>query len=196
VSSTIWSRRDADPAEAAGSTEKKGIAMGIDDRIEESKNWFERAAEHVPGYKGYKEKELRREADKIQRLYVAERLEAAHRKLDDVQLALTRRGTLETLGIIDTTIRKLRTVRDRIQYADYGYAGLFDATKVDQAKLDELYQFDLQLQKEAQGVEELAGTITADSASLRADVDLLDGRIAALDSYFAGREQLITGAGR
>ena len=38
---------------------------GIDDRVEESKNWFERMAEHIPGYKGYKEKELRREADKI-----------------------------------------------------------------------------------------------------------------------------------
>ena len=49
----------------------------IDSRIEESKNWFERAAEHVPGYKGYKKKELRREADKLQREYVAERLEAA-----------------------------------------------------------------------------------------------------------------------
>ena len=165
-------------------------------RIDESKNWFERAAEHVPGYKGYKEKELRREADKIQRLYVAERLEDSRKKLDEVQLDLTRRGNLEMLGIIDTTIRKLRTVRDRIQFADYGYAGLFDPTKVDQAKLDELYQFDLRLQQEAKGIEDLAATISADSPSLRIDVDLIDDRIKALDSYFAGREQLITGAGR
>jgi hypothetical protein len=172
------------------------MAMGIDERIEESKNWFERAAEHIPGYKGYKEKELRREADKIQRLYVAERLEGSHRKLDEVQLDLTRQGSLELLGIIDTTIRRLRTVRDHIQFADYGYAGLFDTTKVNKAKLDELYQFDLQLQQEARGIEELAATITADSPSLRADIDLLDERIAALESYFAGREQLITGAGR
>jgi hypothetical protein len=170
--------------------------MGIDERIQESKNWFERAAEHVPGYKGYKEKELRREADKIQRLYVAERLEAAHRKLDDVQLDLTRRAGLDMLGVIDITIRKLRTVRDRIQFADYGYAGLFDTVKVDEAKLDELYQFDLRLAQEAKGVEDLAATITADSPSLRIDVDLLDDRIDALDAYFAGREQLITGAGR
>jgi hypothetical protein len=170
--------------------------VGIEERIQESKNWFERAAEHVPGYKGYKEKELRREADKIQRVYVAERLEDSHKKLDEVQLDLTRRGNLEMLGIIDTTIRKLRTVRDRIQFADYGYAGLFDPTKVDQAKLDELYQFDLRLQQEAKGIEELAATISADSPSLRIDVDLIDDRIKALDSYFAGREQLITGAGR
>ena len=47
---------------------------GIDERIEKSKNWFERLADHVPGYKGYKQKELKREADKIERLYVAERL--------------------------------------------------------------------------------------------------------------------------
>jgi hypothetical protein len=170
--------------------------MGIDERIQESKNWFERAAEHVPGYKGYKEKELRREADKIQRLYVAERLEVAHKKLDDVQLDLTRRASLDMLGVIDITIRKLRTVRDRIQFADYGYAGLFDTVKVDEAKLDEMYQFDLRLAQEAKGVEDLAATITADSPSIRIDVDLLDDRIDALDAYFAGREQLITGAGR
>lgn len=170
--------------------------MGIDERIQESKNWFERVAERVPGYQGYKEKELRREADKIQRLYVAERLEAAHKKLDDVQLDLTRRASLDSLGLIDGVVRKLRTVRDRIQFADYGYAGLFDTVKVDQAKLDELYQFDLRLAQEAKGVEDLAAAITADSPSLRIDVDLLEDRIDALDAYFAGREQLITGAGR
>jgi hypothetical protein len=170
--------------------------MGIDERIQESKNWFERAAEHVPGYKGYKEKELRREADKIQRLYVAERLEAARKRLDDVQLDLTRRASLDMLSLIDEAIRKLRTIRDRIQFADYGYAGLFDTVKVDQAKLDELYQFDVRLAQEAKGVEDLAAAINADSPSLRIDVDLLEDRIDALDAYFAGREQLITGAGR
>jgi len=169
---------------------------GIDDRIEESKNWFERIAEHVPGYKGYKQKELRREADKIQRLYVAERLDACRSKLDNIQLDLTRRGSLDLLGIVDTTIRKIRKVRDRVQFADYGYAGLFDATKVDEAKLDELYQFDVQMREQAKGIEELSGTLSADSPSLRIDLDLLDERVEALDAYFSEREHLITGAGR
>ncbi|MBC7293861.1 MAG: hypothetical protein H5T84_07145, partial [Thermoleophilia bacterium] len=129
---------------------------GIDARIEESKNWFERAAEHLPGYRGYKEKELRREADKIQRSYVAERLEVCRRKLEDLQLQLTREDSLALLGLVDEVARRLRTLRDRILYADYGYTGLFDAVKVDEAKLDELYQFDVQLQEEAQGIEELS----------------------------------------
>jgi len=170
--------------------------MGINERVEESKNWFERAAHHVPGYHGYKEKELRREADKIQRQYVSELLDVARSHLDEVQLDLTRSGSLELLGLIDTVIRKLRTVSDRIQYADYGYAGLFDATKVDEAKLDELYRFDVSLQDEARKVDGIASALQADSPSLRADIDLLEERIAATATFFAEREHLITGAGR
>ncbi len=170
--------------------------MGIQERVEESKNWLERAAERVPGYRGYKDKELRREADKLQRLYVAERLETCRRSLEEVQLDLTRRGSLDLLGVIDTTIRRLHTSADRIRYADYGYAGLFNTTKVGEEKLAELYQFDVRLQERARAVEDMAAVLTADSPSLRADLDLLDQRIEALDAYFAGREQLITGAGR
>jgi hypothetical protein len=169
---------------------------GIDDRIEESKNWFERMAEHIPGYKGYKEKELEREADKIERLYLAERLDSCGQKLDDLKLELVNRGNLDMLGVIDVTIRKLRKVRDRVQFADYGYAGLFDTTKVGLEKLEELKTFDKQLETEAGGIDELANALAADSPSLRTDVGLLDDRIEALDNRFDEREHLITGAGR
>ena len=99
-------------------------------------------------------------------------------------LDLSRGGDLELLGIIDTTNRKLRTVKDRYLYADYGYAGLFDTVKVDEAVLDQLYQFDVRSQEQARGVEELVGVLRADSPSLRADLELLDGRVEALDEYF------------
>jgi hypothetical protein len=174
----------------------KGASMGIDERITESENWFERAAKHLPGYRGYKAKELRREADKIQRLYVAERLDACRARLEEVQLDLTRQGKLDALAIIDTAVRRTRTIRDRIQFADYGHAGLFDTTKVGEAELDGIYKFDAQLQDKAREVEEFSGSIKADSPSLRSDIDLLEERLGALDSFFSEREHLITGAGR
>ena len=171
---------------------------GIDERIEESKNWFERVAEHIPGYKGYKEKELRREADKIQRLYVAERLESCQTRLEDVQLDLTRTGaTWRCWASSTSTMRKLRTVRDRVQFADYGYAGLFDTTKVDEEKLDELYQFDMQLRGPRRGASTSWREHSPPTARRYAPTsDLLDERIEALDARFAEREHLITGAGR
>jgi hypothetical protein len=169
---------------------------GIDERIEESKNWFERMMGHVPGYKGYKEKELGREADKIQRVYVAERLDPCLSKLDDLKLDLIKAANLDALGEIDVTMRKLRKVRDRVQFADYGYAGLFDATKVGAQKIDELKAFDQGLETEAGAISDLATALAADSPSLRADIRLLDDRIEALDAHFSERENLITGAGR
>jgi hypothetical protein len=169
---------------------------GIDDRIEQSKNWFERLAEHVPGYKGYKEKELRREADKTQRMFVAERLDTIGRKLEDVKLDLVNAGQLAMLAVIDVAGRKLRTVTDKIRYADYGYAGLFDTDKVDEAILDQLYQFDNALVTGAQEIETLANALNASSPTLKNDISLMDDKIDALSAQFAEREHLITGAGR
>lgn len=179
----------------AGLTKGEDVA-GIDDRIEQSKNWFERMAEHIPGYKGYKEKELRREADKTQRLFVAERLTSVLAKLDAIKLDLVNRGDLEKLGLIDVTGRKLRTVTDKIRFADYGYAGLFDTDKVDEPILDQLYQFDNELVTGVGEMETLAAALNAGSPTLKNDVALLDGKIDALGVQFAGREHLITGAGR
>lgn len=179
-----------------GEQEAAAAARGIGARIEESKNWFERAAEHIPGYKGYKEKELRREADKLLREYVAERLEAARSKLESVALDATDRGDLQVLSGVDRTGRKLRTIRDKYLYADYGYAGIFDTVKVGDEILDQLYQFDAQSQEYALHLDQLAATLSADSPSLKSDLEILDERVTALDQSFSEREHVITGVGR
>jgi hypothetical protein len=169
---------------------------GIDERVQESKNWLERLLEKIPGIRGYKKKEIRRETDKIQRVYIGERLDSCLSKLDEVKLDLVKSGNLDALGEVDVVMRKLRTVRDKVQFADYGYAGMFDPTKVGVEKLDELYAFDQSLETDAGGIVEFAGALAAASPSLRTDIGLLADRIEALGAKFAEREHLITGAGR
>jgi hypothetical protein len=169
---------------------------GIEERIQEDKNWLERALEKIPLVKGYKKKETRREADKIERLYVSGRLDACLDKLDSLKLDLIKSGGMDAMGEVDVSMRKLRTVRDRVQFADYGYAGMMDPVKVGIEKLDELMAFDKTLEADAAAIAELAGALSAASPSLRADIGLLNGKIEALDARFSEREQLITGAGR
>lgn len=169
---------------------------GIDERIEESKSWFERLMEHIPGYKGYKEKELGREADKIERVYVAERIDSCLGKLDDLKLDLIKAGKLQELGDVDVIMRKVRKVRDRVQFADYGYAGLFDTTKVGAEQINQLRAFDKDLEVEAGSISDFAAALATDSPSLSGDIKLLDDRVEAFDARFSQRETLITGAGR
>jgi hypothetical protein len=165
-------------------------------RIHESRNWLEKAAARVPGYRGYKEKELRREADKLQREYIAERLEATRRKLEELELAVTRTGHLELLALVDNAARKLRRVTDRWLVADYGYAGLFDTVKVDEAVLEKLYQHDVAAQEQVRGMEQLVQLLSPESPSLRQDIAILEQRVDEIDRYFNERDHLISGVGR
>ncbi len=103
---------------------------------------------------------------------------------------------MDALGEVDTSMRKLRTVRDRVQFADYGYTGMMDPVKVGVAKLDELMAFDKSLEADASAIVDLVATLAAASPSLRGDIGLLNGKIEALDARFSERERLITGAGR
>ncbi len=169
---------------------------GIEERIQEDQNWLERFLGKVPGTRKYKQKETRREADKIERTYVAERLDECLGKLDSLKLDLLKMQAMDALGEADVSMRKLRTVRDRIQFADYGYSGMMDPVKVGVAKLDELMAFDKSLEADAAAIAEMVGTLSASSPSLRADIGLLNGKLDALDARFSERERLITGAGR
>lgn len=99
----------------------------------------------IPGYKGYKEKEMRREADKLLRDALVRRLEEQWRRLPDVQKMLLSGGQIQWLDDIEGATIKLQTLIDLIKTASYGYAGFFDAVRVKEDELDQLYQFDLAL---------------------------------------------------
>jgi hypothetical protein len=129
-------------------------------------------------------------------MFVAERLDTVGRRLEDVKLDLINAGHLPMLAVIDVAQRKLRTVTDKIRYADYGYAGLFDTDKVDETILDQMYEFDHGLVATVQEIETLAGALNADSPTIKNDISLMDDKIEALGAQFAEREHLITGAGR
>lgn len=169
---------------------------GVDERIEESKNWLEKFLEKVPGYRGYKQKELRREVDKTERVFAAGRLDGCLARLDEVKLDLIKAQKLDLVGEVDVVMRKLRRARDRLQFADYGYAGLFDPAKVDQAVLERLRVFDQALEAESAGTCAFVESLAADSPSLGADLGLLGDRLEALEARITERETIMTGAGR
>ena len=49
------------------------------------------------------------------------------------------------MGDLESPALKIRQFIDRIRTAAYGYAGLMDAVKVDEAALNQLYDYDLYL---------------------------------------------------
>ena len=55
--------------------------MDIKKQSEEERNALERLLHTVPGFKGYFERELRRDADKVQRMFLVAKLRGARDRL-------------------------------------------------------------------------------------------------------------------
>jgi hypothetical protein len=69
-----------------------------------------------------------------------------------VQAQLVAAKQLEFVDDVETAAIKLRTFVDRVKTAPRGYAGFFDAVRINQDELDALYRYDLALLSSVEGI--------------------------------------------
>lgn len=112
------------------------------DTVKSSLGGLEKLTSKIPGYHGYKEKEMRREADKLLRTQLAGKFDDQRKRIAGLQQQLLSMAKIEYLDDLERAVMKLQLLIDRIRTASYGYAGLFDAVKVKEEQLDALYDFD------------------------------------------------------
>ncbi len=96
----------------------------------------------LPGVKGYREKELRRDADKQLRDTLARELSDRRTKITALQSDLLAAGGLSWMDDLEKLVSRLQLLIDRIKTAAYGYSGFFDIQRVKEGELDKLAQFD------------------------------------------------------
>ena len=162
------------------------------DKARAAQNALERLMNAIPGFKGYRERELRRDADRLQREHLSARLDEAKKGLNQVAAALTRGGDLAVVNDVETARKRLDRVANRIRYAERGYSGFFDAIKVDEAMLGRVYQFDMNLVEDVDGVRGAAAA-AAQAPEPRAALQDLIGRLDALDARLSDRETVLRG---
>ena len=169
----------------------------LTEKIQSSQGKLEGLMSKVPGFAGYKQKEQRREADKLLRLYVARQYEEQLTRLSNTQYALSSQGGLDALKSVAALERgttKLQLLIDRVKTASYGYAGLFDPIKVDEEVLDRLYEFD---QAMLEGVDKLAASLDElDKAAqgeetISAQVNQVIAELETLNNTFSRRQDVI-----
>jgi hypothetical protein len=159
---------------------------------------LENLAHKIPGYKGYKDKEMRREADKLLRMQVASKLDDQRKRLSEQQMQLISQAQIEFVDDLERAVMKLQLLIDRVKTASYGYAGLFDAVKVKEEQLDALYEFDNKMVDSvgevASDVDRLTSAITAKEGIGEA-VTALVGTVDQANLTFGHRQEAILQAG-
>ena len=167
------------------------------DRIADDRSkWELKLARLVPGYEGYKELKTRRDADRLLREHLVERLERQRGLLRDLVIRLTNDGRLQLLKAVDAVENSLETLTDAFKHSDYGYSGKTDPIKVDGALLDRLYEHDLTLLEIVEKLE-AAGTVLAEIETLPEEVKrallAFDETLKAFAQSARERNRILTG---
>lgn len=116
--------------------------MSLRDKMEADRNALDALVAKIPGFQGYKDRETRRDADRVLRQHISRLLEEQRTRLNQLQLEVLSLGRIDLLDDLERVGTRVQGVVNRLRTAAYGYAGLFDAVKVNEEQLEALYQFD------------------------------------------------------
>jgi len=172
--------------------------MSLLDKAKEAMGGVEKFVAKLPGIKGYRQKEMRRSADKELRVSLARRLGTQRRKLSAVQVDLLKKGGLEWMDDLGAAVGKMQLLIDRINRADYGYAPFFDLERIKEEELDRLAQFDQamfdRLPSVAAAVDGVAAAADANEGIGEALEGVMD-MLVELNELFGQRDESIRGVG-
>jgi hypothetical protein len=116
------------------------------------RNWVETVLRYIPGFRGYLEKEYRRESDRLLRGWMADRLRQCKRVMDRLARDLLEAQQIAILPQIDRLRGRMDTLLGRIEGAMAGYSGFFDFVRVDEHLLDRIYEHDLALMQQIEAL--------------------------------------------
>jgi hypothetical protein len=158
---------------------------------------FQKLLSYVPGFKGYVERTHRRRADKLLRDQVALKYSELVARTSRIQKDIADAGQLDFLDDVDAIGLKLRTFTDRIKNASYGYSGFFDAVKINEKELAQIYTFDAAFFELANQISNGLDNVEAGIGSdgLKAAIRAVNDLARQVGETYDRRYQVITGSG-
>jgi hypothetical protein len=159
----------------------------------ENRGAIEEFLRRIPGFKGYLEKQYRRESDALQRQWLADHLVHAKQSLDAVTRALVDDGNVDDLPKFDRLRGKLDKLIGRIRGAARGYSGWCDLVKIDETILDRVYKHDARLVDQVESLADLVGTWAKKPAESVAGLAEAVEQIDALDEEWDRRDVILKG---
>ena len=157
------------------------------------RNWIERLGEKIPGFRGFQDRELRREVDKLQREYLSSEILGLKASARDRALRYTDAGQIGVLDLFDRLDRKFDGLSQKVRFSDYGATGFFDVVKVGEAELEKLYEFDLSILEDLELIESLLRDIPSPGdGDPREQVERAINGVSTLEEKWNGRETVIS----
>ena len=105
-------------------------------------SFFEKIGSLIPGYKGYAERDSRRDCDKIMRNLISNKFQFFEKQLNEFALQSFKNKEKEKMRFIESVRKELNTLKSKIEFAPYGASSFFSDNQIKEDELFEIYQFD------------------------------------------------------
>jgi hypothetical protein len=174
-----------------------GTMSDIFETVKGGQDIFKKLLGYIPGFSGYVERTNRRAADKLLRDQVALKYSELAARTSRLQKDIADAGQIDFLDDIDNVGLKLRTFSDRIKNASYGYSGFFDAVKINEKELEQIYTFDTAFfglgEQISSGLDNIEAAISGDG--LKAAIRNVNDLALQVNETFDRRYQIIINSG-
>lgn len=114
-------------------------------KIRSETRFIEKIGMLIPGFRGYKLKELRREADKLVRSYLYQQLTMSKNDLKTIYQHIVKSRITDVWEDMERLLTIFDMVSQEINHATYGYSGFFDAVKIGEDNLDAVLEYDVKM---------------------------------------------------
>lgn len=155
------------------------------DKIVSERGFFENLVAKIPGFKGYHEKNARRQADTMLREYLAQRIQTIVTQFTRFESDILGNGKgLRYMSRTREVKSKIQSYADRVQTAAPKYSGMFASLKIGNEELDKIYAFDEAQVRYIDALETSVGI-------LQATADKGEDFTSALDAVFEAAQTAI-----
>lgn len=121
--------------------------MAIDymEKSKADRGIFERISLYIPGYKGYREKNIRRDIDRLVRSHVGLQIKEVKTVMSDLKRQVLENGDMASVKSMERISTKIDTYMKSIESAESGYSGLWETIKTTESDLDSIVEWDEKL---------------------------------------------------
>jgi hypothetical protein len=133
--------------------------VDIRDRVTEDRGLLKKIELAIPGFRGYRKREDLRIADSLLRKQLARDLNDIKERIELCRQDLAKNMEMELLNSIASLINHITSTENRVRHAEQGYSGISADYSVREEELNRLYEWDLNLLSNIQGISTTIGSL-------------------------------------
>ena len=126
------------------------------EKSKQDRGIFERISLYIPGYSGYRQRNMRRDIDRLVRSHVALSIKEVKTVMADLKRQVMDNGDLQSVKTMERITVKIDTYMKTIESAESGYSGMWETIKTNESDLDSIVEWD---EKLVVGSEELKAAL-------------------------------------